>query len=381
MAQGPNKSVSTKTRLILWARGAGRCYYCNRDLIGDLISLSPQLVKGLVAHIVAEKPDGPRGDPIRSPLLVDNVDNLMLMCHDHHRLIDEEKPQEYPESRLLAMKQAHERRIQVQSAITQDKATRILRYGARIGFNEPLVDLSGMHNAVFPGRYPETLEAIDLEIVGCQFSDHEPEYWSYQQENLRRQFDGKVRGRIEKGELRHVSVFALAPQPLLIELGRQLCDIVPADVYQRHREPATWAWPTDGAEVQFELSRPSSKHREIALKLGVSASITDERITDVLGSDVSIWSLSAENGHNDCLKAASTLRAFRQHMRRLFDDIKLAHGERATINVFSAMPVALAVELGRVWMPKADLPMRIFDQNKSRGRFISTLEIQAPKAP
>src|SRR6185437_5972981 len=104
-AHGPNKSVSTKTRLILWARGAGRCYYCNRDLIGDLISLSPQLVKGLVAHIVAEKPDGPRGDPVRSPLLVDNVDNLMLMCHDHHRLIDEEKPAEYPESRLLAMKQ------------------------------------------------------------------------------------------------------------------------------------------------------------------------------------------------------------------------------------------------------------------------------------
>jgi hypothetical protein len=47
------------------------------------------------------------------------------------------------------------------------------------------------------------------------------------------------------------------------------------------------------------------KHREIALKLGMSASITDERITGVLGSDVSIWSISAENGHNDCLKTAS----------------------------------------------------------------------------
>jgi hypothetical protein len=67
-------------------------------------------------------------------------------------------------------------------------------------------------------------------------------------------------------------------------------------------------------------------------------------------------------------------------MRRLFNDIKMAHGENAIINVFPAMPVALAVELGRVWMPKADLPMRIFDQNRSQGRFISTLEIQAAKA-
>jgi len=37
----------------------------------------------------------------------------------------------------------------------------------------------------------------------------------------------------------YVSVFALAPQLLLIELGRQLCEVVCAAVYQRHREPRT----------------------------------------------------------------------------------------------------------------------------------------------
>lgn len=34
----------------------------------------------------------------------------------------------------------------------------------------------------------------------------------------------------------HLSVFALAPQPLLMELGRLLGDIVPAEVHQLHRE-------------------------------------------------------------------------------------------------------------------------------------------------
>ena len=70
-------------------------------------------------------------------------------------------------------------------------------------------------------------------MVGCAFRDDEPAYWTLQRENLRRQFDAKVRGRVERQEIRHLSVFALAPQPLLIELGRRLRDIVPAAEHQR----------------------------------------------------------------------------------------------------------------------------------------------------
>ncbi|MXO03158.1 SAVED domain-containing protein, partial [Shinella zoogloeoides] len=67
---------------------------------------------------------------------------------------------------------------------------------------------------------------------------------------------------------------------------------------------------------------------------------------------------------------------FRQELRRLFDRIKSVHGEGATINVFPALPVSAAVELGRVWMPKADLPMIVFDQNRRVGGFASALRIQ-----
>ena len=44
-------------------------------------------------------------------------------------------------------------------------------------------------------------------------------YWTVQQENLRRVFARKVKERIEQKEIKQLSVFALAPQPLLIELG------------------------------------------------------------------------------------------------------------------------------------------------------------------
>ncbi len=35
-----------------------------------------------------------------------------------------------------------------------------------------------------------------------------------------------------------------------------------------------------------------------------------------------------------------------------------------------------AVEVGRVWMPKADLPLKIYDENRIMKRFIPTLEIK-----
>ena len=47
-----------------------------------------------------------------------------------------------------------------------------------------------------------------------------------------------------------------------------------------------------------------------------------------------------------------------------FNAIKGRHGETQLLHVFPAMPVAAAVETGRVWMPKADLPLLIYDQNR-----------------
>lgn len=73
--------VSPRTRAVVWARGAGRCYFCNATLVGDLIAGNDDANFGLVAHIVAETPGGPRGDPARSSALADEPSNLMLMCY------------------------------------------------------------------------------------------------------------------------------------------------------------------------------------------------------------------------------------------------------------------------------------------------------------
>ena len=150
-----------------------------------------------------------------------------------------------------------------------------------------------------------------------------------------------------------VPVFALAPQPLLIHLGTLLGDIIPCDVYQLHREPQSWAWPAGAQTPGYMIREPQSKPGKAALVLSLSATIDLKRVTSVLGEDASIWTITVETPHNDLIKSREQLAGLRSLLRRVFDQIKFAHGQSAVLHNFPAAPVSACLEVGRVRMPKA----------------------------
>jgi hypothetical protein len=51
------------------------------------------------------------------------------------------------------------------------------------------------------------------------------------------------------------------------------------------------------------------------------------------------------------------------------------HGNDVPLCIFPAMPVAAAVELGRIRMPKADMPWVVYDYNNKMRAFVKALEI------
>jgi hypothetical protein len=370
--------IPNKIQVALWAKAGGRCEYrgCNEDLIGDLIAGREDGKFGFIAHIVADSADGPRGAQVRSPLLAKDLNNLMLLCAKHHKGVDVDYLADHPENVLAEMKAEHEDRIAIVTGIAEERAAHVIRFAADIGQRDALVSTRSIFMAMPPDRHPAEGRTIDIELVGCDYADHEANYWKIQQENLRRVFARKVKERIEQKEVRQLSVFALAPQPLLIELGHLLGDIVPVTVHQRYREPATWRWQADQPAIKFRIGEyEGSPNVPIALKLALSATVTDDRILAVLGEDVGIWSITAESPHNDIMRRSEDLVEFKRQLRRLFDRIKAVHGEDAVINVFPALPNSAAVEVGRAWMPKADLPLNVYDQNRSVGGFIPTLKI------
>ncbi|TDO05396.1 SAVED domain-containing protein [Sunxiuqinia elliptica] len=372
----PSIPVDVKTQL--WTFSAGRCQFdnCNKPLWRHDVTMD-KMNKAYIAHIYAYSPEGPRYDPVLSPKLETDFSNLMLVCDECHRLFDDKsKVEEYAAERLIQMKKEHEERIKLLTDINPEKKSHIILFGAKIGQHASPLSYQNTRHAIIPEYYPVASNAVELGIKNISLEDAGDNYWQLQEENLSISFADQLKHLKENSPVQHYSVFGLAPQPLLIKLGTLLNDIYPAEVYQLHREPSTWKWLEEDKEIKYELLDPPKKGKHVTLKFELSATITDDRITNVLGEDTAVWSIKIEVPDNDYLRSKNQLQNFRKIARNAFNQIKAIHGQQTTLHIFPAMPVATAIELGRVWMPKADMPMVIYDQNSQRNGFIKTLEIK-----
>jgi len=372
-----SRSISVATQNLLWGRSAGRCEFagCNKPLWKSSVTQEGVNV-GQKAHIYSFSDCGPRGNDGVSPQELNSTENLILVCHECHKEIDSARDGgRYPASMLKQMKREHERRIELVTGIGPTRKSHVLLYGAKIGeFGAPLT-FANAASAMFPNRYPASDDAISLGLENSAASERNHYFWLIEQDNLEKQFSRRVQERITDGEVQHVSVFSLAPQPLLIRLGTLLGDIIPCDVYQLHREPQTWSWPSEEHLTELIVNEPSSKTGKPALVLSLSATIDPARVTSVLGGDSSIWTITVQTPHNDLFRSREQLAQLRIALRRLFDQIKLAHGQKEILHIFPAAPVSVCVEFGRVRMPKADMPWMIYDQVNGLGGFVNALSI------
>jgi hypothetical protein len=372
------KAIPAKVQNVVWGRAAGRCQYagCNKLLIGEQISGARNANKSYIAHVVGDSPDGPRGDPVLSPKLAHDPDNLMLVCDEHHRVIDREMVDAHSVDVLREMKRRHEDRIRIVGGIDEDLGSHVIRYAAKIGANESPVEKGAVKWSMIPDRYPLDDGWIDLDLVTLELRDDDPAYWPTHAKNLQTVFNEKVRGRMERQEIKRLTVFGLAPIPLLFELGRLISDIATADVRQLLRDPKGWKWDASAAPVRYGLHRPERTSGAVALKLEISAPVVDGRVVKILGPDAAIWSISADGAHNDIVRRPEDVAAFAKLFRKTLDDIKLAHGENVTVNIFPAAPVSIAIEAGRSWQPKAHPSLAIYDQNWKLGGFAFALRLE-----
>ncbi len=147
--------ISLKNQNLLWAISAGRCEYegCNKVLHTDILT-KKKYNSAYIAHVVADEPNGPRGNIARSKELSDNIENLMLLCDNHHRLIDKVDEEGHPESRLLEMKRKHENRIMRNISIAPELSSEIILYGANIGNHNSSLTYHTACETILPDFYP-----------------------------------------------------------------------------------------------------------------------------------------------------------------------------------------------------------------------------------
>lgn len=372
------KKIPEKVSTRLWGKAAGRCQYrgCNMPLWIDSLT-KKEFNSAYLAHIIASSPDGPRGNEKLSHELATDISNIMLLCDAHHRLIDKEDEDGHPIELLREMKEEHEERIALVTDIDVSNQTNVVLFGTNIGNHDASINFKEISPAILKEKkYPVSRNPIILNLNNSVFSDEKQSFWEIEKSNLQAQFERKI--KFSPPDITpHFSLFGFAPQPLLIELGKLFSDIKDVDVFHKQREPKpTWIWSDDQIETKYIIKEPEEIKEKIALIVSLSASIAEDRILKVLGENTSIWTFTIDAPSNDFLKSKNQLSDFRKVFRELLNQIKYRHGEENEINIFPVAPVAINVEIGRVWMPKADLPLKVYDQNRKTNGFQYALTIQ-----
>lgn len=362
----------------LWARAAGRCQFsgCNELLYKSAVT-QEAVNRAQKAHIYAFSEKGPRGrGPYRDNLeCLNDISNLMLICHGCHKKIDQDvNGERYSAELLINWKDEHERRVEIVTGIELDKKSHVVHYGANIGSEKSPIDYRSCVQAMFPNWYPANERPVTLSM-NSELKDSSSDYWKAESAHLYRIYERKIAPLIDEGYCKHFSVFALAPQPLLIQLGALLTDKISIETYQLHREPKGWRWQEEPEDFEFTIRKPEKFDGAPALVFALSAHVAHERITRVL-DDANIWEVTIPTPHNDFIKSKSQLSAFRKSVRQLMVDISDMHGNDTPLHIFPVMPVSCNVELGRARMPKAEMPWIIYDQDFGTNEFSKSIVLQ-----
>jgi hypothetical protein len=243
-----------------------------------------------VAHIVAFSEDGPRGRAGSRRRQINEVANLMLLCPDCHKLIDS-SPEKYTVATLMEYKRRHEARIQHVTGLGPDLQTTVVQLKANIRGQTVAIPVAQVTEAVAP-RYPTDAHGYVIDLTNIHGDDEA--FIQTATHTIRREMERLYAPGMDIARTRHISLFALAPIPLLVFLGSQLSNKVPVDLYQRHRDAEDWVWKTDGNPIdyQFQRLRVGIDRSRVALLLSLSGKIHVEDLPTQIDESFTIYEIT-----------------------------------------------------------------------------------------
>ncbi len=380
MVKEIKRSIKRTVERELWARSGGRCQFNGHNKLLYKSSVTQERVNiAQQAHIYSFSEKGPRGRGPFAKLInrecINDVGNLMLMCHECHTTIDQDKSGEkYSADLLIRWKHEHEQRVEIVTNIKSDKKSHVVLYGANIGSEKSPIHYYECAEAMFPDSYPESERPIILSMNSA-LKDNSSEYWASEPAQLSQAFDQGIAPLIAHDDCKNFSVFALAPQPLLIKLGTLFTDKISVDTFQLHRKPKGWRWKGTPDNFSFKINRPETFDGEPALLISLSDKVSKDRITNILGDDTPIWEITIENPYNDFMQSTEQLALFGEYVRKVMVEIKDEHGHDTPLHIFPVMPVSCCIEFGRARMPKAEMPWIIYDKPFDSTDFTRTIEL------
>ncbi len=375
----PHRNIDDKVRLQLFVVAGGRCQFagCNEYLMEHHLTQTPGNF-AQAAHIVAFKEGGPRGDDSQRPEDINSIDNLMLLCHRCHKLIDD-NPLDYPRKQLEEFKKDHECRIKLVTSMGPEMRSCVVVFQAPIRGQDVVIPNDHVRKAMNP-RYPVSFPGTVINAGGLAGVGETENYIKVLQAQIGRQLNNLFQSGGEAERVPHLSVFAIGPIAPLIEFGSKLSNKIPTDFYQRHRDTEDWTWKTDGVPAQYEIISHQKKRNPdapVALILSLSGAIKKETLPKEFLETGSIYeiTLKGQAPGTGFLRQRSDLEAFGVIYREALATITREHGPVEKIALFPAIPAPVAVMCGRERLPKVHPALSVYDYDQAKGGFNFQLEV------
>jgi hypothetical protein len=184
-------AITDKTRKMLWGRSGNRCAICRHELVTESGVMDEAAVIGDECHIVAREGNGPRGN---NPMMIaqrDAYDNLILLCRNHHKEVDD-KPNEFTVEILYQIKSIHEAWVQQSLNTRQSSDKETLFYAFRIDSGAQFcTTIIGCDALSFNNAQPRSEEEADILGDFAQYIQDITDMWSdiESKERIKAQFD------------------------------------------------------------------------------------------------------------------------------------------------------------------------------------------------
>lgn len=372
MGENRGKKPTEKIKMMLCAVTAGRCEFegCNKYLFED--NLTCELLNlSEVAHNIASSSAGPRGDIELSHKVSDDIENLLLLCRDHHKLVDN-KPEIYTVEKLRAMKIKHEREIHRLCDLMYYPKCIVVKFQSPIkGKKQVIINQKEINSIVVKKFKPQEKYGPSIDVELSQEYNSKL-FWDEANKKIENEYTKMILPILDNNEVEHMAVFPLAPIPMIIKLGYLISDKIQVHVYQKRRSTNSWEWIDDSSEVEFIVNKNcknQDKVRKVALILSISADIPLARIPE--DEDV-FYQISVRKPDVEIIRSERDLTNFREKYISVLDQIKKDYPEINVVDIFCAIPTSIAFEVGKSYMEGSHPKIRIYEYND---KFFETLII------
>lgn len=364
------EAIKERVRLAIWARSAGRCTICNRRLLGDTRTFLHSVAAAELAHnIGATSGDGsPRAEAAGPSMDRESEENLLLVCHDCHRIIDHpDHVPFFPPEKLRQLKLTHELRIEMATAQGGLTRTAVIRVGSSIRGAYSIASRREVAETLFALNYLGLVESQWGGDFTCRIAGNAggKGFWPAGEQQIDDTLS-RVRQAIEHGDVEHISVFPFAPIPLLVYLGSQLDDKTTTRIFQKHRgQGAGWSWDDGGHVVEFTTDAVESRSSgtEVVLMCELSSPVSPENLSPQLRELPRRVLRPVEQPLSPTLiTSEQSLTKFASTWRTLLAETESAYPRATRWHVVASVPVSVAVELGRAFMREAQPPVTVYER-------------------